>query len=362
VECPQANSSNQFYLTIDSWGIVFAGKAKDVGMKPTNGGRAIAYLLKVGTPKVGTPKGGPAEVWSAMVPDGQQVLAEAREEFGAQEVADSRTLVTVRQQLKEVEEKLELEDVQVEEREKLEDEKAGIESYLAGVERLGGGSRTWGGRGAAPAVGETIRRAMKMLEKIHPELHTHLKDAIKEQYGQNVRYVRAKGMPHWNVRVYRPPFGPRPAHAAADSSPRIGGRYFLRKQTRYNGRALTYNAEPWRRSSRTLTSTGGHPMSNTTHAPSPPHTPLLPSMRRRQPLFSESTHGRWQTGGHSGAGHGMSLLDVAASTGSRISKSTWRRIRWRSRRDDLHARRSSARGQSDKHRGAQHPPPCASAR
>ena len=195
VECPQANSSNQFYLTIDSWGIVFAGKAKDVGMKPTNGGRAIAYLLKVGTPK-----GGPAEVWSAMVPDGQQVLAEAREEFGAQEFADSRTLVTVRQQLKEVEEKLELEDVQVEEREKLEDEKADIESYLAGVEGLGGGSRTWGGRGAGPAVGTAIRRAMKMLEKIHPELHTHLKDAIKEQYGQNVRYVRTKGMPHWNVR------------------------------------------------------------------------------------------------------------------------------------------------------------------
>jgi hypothetical protein len=203
----QVNSGSLLRLSTDGWAVSFAGKTKDVPSEPTNGVRAIAYLLKVTTPK-----GGATEVRAAMDTVDQHVLAQAREEFGAQdieavnsefgaqEVADPKTLGAVSRRLIEIEEKLELEDLQVEAREELADQKKQIECYLATAEGLGGRPRTWGGRTVAKAVGEAIRRAIKQLEKIHPELHAHLKDAIKNQYGQNVRYEPAEDTPHWDVR------------------------------------------------------------------------------------------------------------------------------------------------------------------
>jgi hypothetical protein len=90
--------------------------------------------------------------------------------------------------LSDIQEELDAEDLSIARREELADEGDKCRTYLDGAVGLGGRARTIGGGSDSQAVGVALKRALASIEEVHPRLHKHLDDALRNRYGNAVCY------------------------------------------------------------------------------------------------------------------------------------------------------------------------------
>jgi len=111
-------------------------------------------------------------------------------DFEEQRLADGKVLEDLKRQLAIIDKKIkDAEDKDdLDEAQQLDRQRADIEKYLKKLRKHGGRIRTFSGkeRRANQSVPLAIRRALKLLEKPHSQLHTHLGNSLK--FGPELSY------------------------------------------------------------------------------------------------------------------------------------------------------------------------------
>ena len=190
----EVSARNVFGRTQQGWEVVYNGHRER--LNDTKGIRAIGYLLSLPD---GIPVWGAGEVRDAMDGGDPQASALRKSQGTGQEATDKQTITIARRRVSDISEELET-DLSVERREELVDERDQIMDYLDGSVGLGGRARTFGGRNDGQAVGKAVTRALARIKIAHAQLHTHLKDAIKNYYSDDIRYEPSEATT-WDVTI-----------------------------------------------------------------------------------------------------------------------------------------------------------------
>jgi hypothetical protein len=183
---------NSFRVGLDNWTVAYAGNEQAVLEKPTNGIRAIAYLLKTKTPT-----GGAKEVRTVMA--GGDPVEVGRTQSA--DVPDAQVLKRYRAEIEDIEDHFSAADeghinLSKEARQECEKKanhlKRELERWTDRTGKIRLRNRD------AQTVGKAIQRALSRIKRLDSALGKHLDDSIKVRFGAEVRYAPDKPVA-WEV-------------------------------------------------------------------------------------------------------------------------------------------------------------------